>query len=108
MTILKFQGIVDTADYRLDSENDHSIGGVDLIRAINQTEWSGPVTIALADETFNGDLDCWEGSRGYSEYTPGSAAELKVGPHNILRILERYDGQTVTLWIADEPINTLA
>ncbi len=27
--------------------------------------------------------------------------------HNILEIIRRYDGQSVTLWIADEPINTL-
>lgn len=107
MTILKFQGVVDDFDFKLDSDNFYSVGGRDIIREVNNADFSGPVTVAIADATFTGDLDCWEGSPGYSEYTPGDPAELSVGPHNILEILDRHKGQEVTLWIADEPINTL-
>lgn len=108
MTILIFKGIVKEHDPDLESGNWYSIGGVDFIEVIDETPFNGPVTLAIADERFTGDLDCTEGLEGYSEYTPGEAPELKVGPHNILDILDRYEGQEITLWIADEPINTLS
>lgn len=105
MTILKFKDIVDTCNSA--TENAYSIGGVDFIAQIRRVGFTKPVTVALADERFAGDLDCSEGSWGYSEYTPGWSAELSIGPHNILKILDRYDGDEITLWVADEPINTL-
>ena len=105
MTILEFKGIVDTSDSS--TESAYTIGGVDFIAQIRSANFAKPVTVALADERFTGDLSCSEGSWGYSEYTPGWAAELDIGPHNILKILDRYDGDEITLWIADEPINTL-
>ena len=107
MTILKFKGVVETYDFCLESANDYSIGGVDFIAKIVATPFDSPVTVAIADERFTGDLDCSEGLQGYSEYTPGEPADLCVGPHNILKILDRYDGKEITLWIADEPINML-
>lgn len=107
MTILKFRGVVNTFDLHLASGSMCSIGGTDFIRQIHEAPFGGAVTVVIADSTFDGDLSCWEGSRGYGEYTPGDAAELTVGPHNILEILDRYNGQGVTMWVADEPINTL-
>lgn len=107
MTILKFKGVVEMWDSNLKSENNYSIGGVDFIAKIQSTAFNGPVTIAIADDRFTGDLYCSEGLKGYSEYTPSEPADLDVGAHNILKILGRYDGQEITLWIADEPINTL-
>ena len=103
--ILKFQGIVSTSDY--ENYSNRSIGGVDFMEKIEETTFKGPVTIAIADQTFTGDLYCDEGTPGYSEFTPGDPAELTLGPHDILDIIDRYDGQTITLWVADEPINTL-
>lgn len=83
-----------------------TIGGKDVLTEINATfPGHRVVTVAVADERFEGDLMLDFGSPGYSEYTPGSVAELTVGPHDILEILERLEGQTVTLWIADEPVD---
>ncbi len=65
------------------------------------------VYVAIADERFDGDLYALQGLDGYSEWTPGSVAELTVGPHNLIEELRRYEGQTITMWIADEPVNTL-
>lgn len=104
--ILKLTGIVDTPDGT--SHGKYTIGGVDVIDAIERADWAGPVTVAIADETFDGDLDAWHGVAGYSEYTPGDPAFLTVGPHDLLAVLERYDSEMVTLWVADEPVNTLA
>jgi hypothetical protein len=105
--ILKFQGIVKEYDLALASENIYTIGGVDFIHEINAAGFDGLVTVAVADQSFSGDLDCWEGSAGYSEYTPGEVPELSIGSHNILEIIERHVSQSITLWVADEPINTL-
>jgi hypothetical protein len=33
--------------------------------------------------------------------------ELKVGDHDIIAILERYEGQNVKVVVSDEPINIL-
>lgn len=66
------------------------------------------VYAALGDERFDGDLDVFEGSCGYSEWTPADPAELKIGAHDLFRRLSQLDGQSVTLWIADEPVNVLA
>lgn len=112
MTVLRFKGV-----YADDGPDDGGgrggsllsvwIGGANLIEAVEAVKWSGPVTVAIADETFTGDLYADEGSRGYSEWTPGDPATLTVGPHDIRRILDRYEDQEITVWIADEPINTL-
>ena len=105
MTVLKFHGIV-----TIDGTNTPIIGGCDVINHIWDTFVVGgvkAVTVAIGDSRFSGDLDAWYETEGYSEYTPGDPAKLTVGPHNILPILERHEGKTVTMWIADEPINTL-
>jgi hypothetical protein len=65
------------------------------------------VYVALGDEQFNGDLYTDEGSSGYSEWTPGEPAELMAGDHDIFARLWQMEDKVVTLWISDEPINTL-
>lgn len=111
--ILKFDGPIQFGDsYRVDETEDalHGlvhIGGVDVLAAVAETRFSQPVTVALADERYSGSL-AYEIGWGYSEWTPVEDDKLTVGPHNILKILARYnEGEVVTLWIADEPINTL-
>ena len=112
MTILKFVGVV-KSDALI--ENDEtgsyvytpSIGGVDIIDAIEAKTFSGPVTVAIADERFDGVLHTYTASPGYSEWTPAEPAELTVGPHNIIEILARHEGEVITLWIVDEPFNVL-
>jgi hypothetical protein len=116
MTILRLHGTVDwdRSDNAVASGYVPHIGGVDVIAAIEESFdtafGSNPkrVTVAIADERFTGDLysDC--GVLGWSEYTPSEPAALTVGPHNLLAILERFDeDEAITLWVADEPINTL-
>lgn len=102
MTILRFEGIVD-----VDFDN-LWIGERDVIVEIQKASFNAPVTVALADERFTGDLEIYDGSKAYSEWTPGDPAEFKVGGHDVLdRLEEHYNGKVVILWIADEPINTL-
>lgn len=106
MTILKFDGKL--ACVWGDHSMFLSIGGRDVFAAVRAAEFSGPVTVAVGDMSFTGDtLYVDTGSPDYSEFTPGSPAEFVIGKHNIFPLLEDMDGQTVTLWIADEPFNTL-
>lgn len=106
--ILKFSGIIEY-DFDLDeSLSVLRIGGEDVIRSVSSAfEGGSRVYVAMADEAFDGDLYSDEGSPGYSEWTPGDPAELRIGNHDVLDRLERLRGANVTLWIADEPVNTL-
>lgn len=104
--ILKFSGIIEY-------DSDESpfvlrIGGVDVISSVGSAFRDGSrVYVALADETFDGDLYSDEGSPGYSEWTPGDPSEFRVGNHDVLERMEQLRGSNVTLWVANEPVNTL-
>jgi hypothetical protein len=104
MTVLRFDGIVENVDYE-----DFTIGGRYVIEEIGKAfgRQKAAVTAALADERFEGDLDLYIGSRGYSEWTPGEVGRLRIGKHDLFDRLDELDGQQVTLWIADEPVNVL-
>jgi len=109
--ILKLSGLVETGDSSRVGVFDEldgyiHIGGKDFLSEVAEKEFKNPVTVAIADERFSGDLD-YDFGWGYSEYTPMESDEMKVGTHDVLEILSRYEGKTVTVWIADEPINTL-
>lgn len=108
--ILKFEGKVQLGDpCRVSEEEDNGavkIGYRDLVAEVMHYKWNGPVTVAIADERFCGDLDA-EFGWGYSEYTPMDPDILTVGPHNILNIISNHDGEHLTVWIADEPVNVL-
>lgn len=115
MPILTFTGKVTTGDpYRCSEEGvlpDGAIliAGIDILAEIAGGKFSGfagPVTVGIADERYSGPL-AWESGWGYSEYTPVDEDKLTVGHHNLIEILSRYENQTITLWIADEPFNTL-
>jgi len=100
--ILRFEGVVEEFPTGI------TIGGRDIIKEIANAPFDGKVTVAIGDERFHGDLDAWEELRGYNEWTPGEPATITVGHNNILRILEdHYNGEVVTMWVADEPVNTL-
>lgn len=107
--ILKFKGIVEVKDdpYRVESGAGWVwIGGKDFLAEIEPGRFAGPVTIALADARFTGNTLLADLGYGYSEFTPVDQDKLMVGELNVLEILaESYAGQTVTLWIADEPID---
>lgn len=107
MTILKFKGKVDF--WPESGDCDFTVDSRDVIAEVMETFGYGgnKVYCALADETFEGDLDIDTYMRGYSEWTPGESSQLTVGPHDIRYRLSRFDGENVTLWIADEPVNTL-
>lgn len=64
------------------------------------------IIVGIADETFDGDLFV-ETGWGYSEFTPMESDELKVGDHDLIEILSRHEGENITLWVSDEPINVL-
>jgi hypothetical protein len=111
VTILRFDGIVTRGEdpCRVDSQETQGavrVGDRDLVEEVSETTWSGPVTVALADERYSGDL-AYELGWGYSEYTPMDADELTVGPHDVIEILLRHEDKSLTVWVADEPFNTL-
>lgn len=103
MTILRFEGVV---SYKFEGDS-LMIGGKSVLHEVMHTRFSDPVTVAFADERFNGDLEAYHGLEGYSEVTPGAFPEFTVGPHDLLKRLREYNGQQIILWVADEPINTL-
>ena len=104
-----FTGVVSFGDeYRCrdeDYEGAVFIGEADVVMEIAE-EFNGRVTIGIADARFDGELSV-ETGWGYTEWTPIDSDKLEVGSHNIINILERYGGQTVTMWVSDEPINLL-
>jgi hypothetical protein len=80
-------------------------GDVDLVSAISEAGFSKPVTVAIMDERYTGDLSVDVGW-GYSEYTPMDPDVLKVGDHDLIEIIGRFEGQQVRVIIADEPVDT--
>lgn len=111
---LRFEGVVTLGDdYRVsysgspyDKNGAVWIGDSDMVTEIEEARFTKPVTVGIADETFDGDLFV-ETGWGYSEYTPMDPDVLKVGPHDLLQILSQYEGQSITLWVSEGPINLL-
>jgi hypothetical protein len=103
---LKFKGIVTSGDDCRVSEVDGAIhiGGVDVVAKMSKH--SGRFTFGVADERFDGDLfvEMWW---GYSEWTPMEADVLKVGDHDLIEILRRYEGKEITMFAFNEPSNIL-
>ena len=64
------------------------------------------IVSGIADERFEGDLFV-EMGWGYSEYTPMESDTLKVGDHDLIEILRRYEGKEITLFAFNEPSNIL-
>jgi hypothetical protein len=89
-----------------DDEDDGAIqiGGVDLVRLVDEKQFGRPVTVAIMDERYEGDLSVDLGW-GYSEYTPVDSDKLTVGDHDLIKILERLDGQTIRIVISDGPVD---
>jgi hypothetical protein len=109
--ILTFEGVVEFGDkYRCSEGGDNRgylwIGGRDVLSEIDAGGWSGPVTVAWADERYSGPL-AYDIGWGYGEYTPVDPDKLTVGPHNILDLIESYSGQQLRLWMSDESFNRL-
>lgn len=88
------------------------IGSHDIVSEVGEVKWEGPVTCAIyagslvGDTAFQGALRLAEGW-GYSEYTPMDSDKLFVGPHDLLEIIGGMEGEHITVWFADEPINVL-
>lgn len=107
---LSFSGLVTTGDaYRVDSEETPGsvhVGGKDVVETIHDArpQFKGPVTVAVLDDRYEGDLYTDLGW-GYSDWTPMDPDSLKVGDHDLVEILERHEGKQVRLVIADEPID---
>lgn len=131
MTVLKLNGPLSVREVPYlggpETTDAPFIGEVDVITEVLSTfPYGSHVTVAIADERFDGDVHADHGSVGFSEYTPGDPAEFFLknpdGPdelypylssisdrgHDIFERLSDLEGQTITLWVADEPINTLA
>ncbi len=64
------------------------------------------VTCGIADDRWDGEISI-ETGWGYSEWTVMESDTLEVGEHNILDIIGRYEGQEITFFISDGPINIL-
>jgi len=109
--ILKFEGKVELGDECRCSDDPSGailIAGRDAVGEIYDADFSGPVTVAIADSRFTGDLSVDLGD-GYTEWTPMDPDKLMVGPHNLIDALRHFAeaGESVTMWIADEPVNVL-
>lgn len=105
---LKFTGKVESGDdcRVCDEDLDGAIhiGGVDVVAEMSQH--SGRFTFAVADQSFDGELFV-ETGWGYTEWTPMESDELKVGDHDLIEILRRYEDQEITLFVFNEPANIL-
>lgn len=109
--IKKFQGILEFGDSSRTDLNEIEgaflIGGRDVLGELEGTIFASPVTIAIADERFTGDLNI-ELGWGYSEWTPVELDTLLVGEHDIIKIVGQHqEGEEITLWVADEPVNII-
>lgn len=107
--ILKFSGVVEKGDgSRCSDEPDGEIiiGGIDVVGKISDTGFNKDVTVGILDQRFDGELSVITGW-GYSEYTPMESDELRVGDHDLIEILGRYEGEDITVFVADEPFNIL-
>jgi hypothetical protein len=108
--ILKFQGLVILKhECRCSDDGEDGsvwVGDKDVVDCIGSSEFKNPVTVAIADERFDGDLSV-ELGWGYSEYTPMDPDLLKVGSHDLIEILKRHEAKEITMWVSDEPVNTL-
>lgn len=106
--VLSFSGEVD-AGADPDGAYDGTtirVGGRDVLAEVEGTfGHDGRVTVALADDRWEGRVDLDLGSRGYSEYTPGDAGTLRVGEHSLSERLWGLDGQQVRLWISTGPVD---
>lgn len=102
-TTLRFDGVVEWP-FKIEGG---TIGGLDVIDALEGVRWKGPVAAALMDERFDGHLHACCGSPGYSEWTPAEPCNLLVGGHDLAEILRQHDGQVVSLIVTDEPTNVL-
>jgi hypothetical protein len=96
-----------------DYENVMMIGEQDVIECINKLFWAHlkrPMMVVLNGEKLLGMMSAWRGLPDdvddYS-WVEGRSPELTIGDINLYERLRAMDGQTVTLWIADEPFNTL-
>jgi len=109
MTVLRFTGVVTEGDAsRVSYDEDDGaihIGDSDVIAGIDAAAFSGPVTVAIADERFTEDSLVTGLGWGYSEFTPLGDDRLTLGPHNLIEVLGRYVDQEITMWIADEPVD---
>lgn len=115
---LVFEGKVELGDTsRCSGDEDEKdgalwIGERDVVEEVGAAKWGGPVTCAIycgtltGDTAFQGALRIQEGS-GYSEYTPIDDDKLFVGSHDLLKIIGDLEGQEITVWFADEPMNVL-
>ena len=107
---LKFKGIVESGDdSRCSGDDEYKdgaifIGGADVVAEMYNH--SSRFTFGIADERFEGDLFV-EMGWGYSEYTPMESDTLKVGDHDLIEILRRYEGKEITLFAFNEPSNIL-
>lgn len=112
MTVLKFQGLVERGDDCRVSDDcpqgAFHIGGVDVVaRVHDEFPSSAKVIVGIADETFTGELFIDFGW-GYSEWTPMESDTFKVGDRDVAEeVRRRFDGQEITMWVSDEPINIL-
>ncbi|KOS03134.1 hypothetical protein [Paenibacillus polymyxa] len=107
---LVFKGVVTCGDaYRCDDVDEPGavlIGGEDVVAVINNAFDNVPVIVGIADHTFTGELFV-ETGWGYSEWTPMDSDALRVGDHDLIEILRRYEHGEITLIISTEPVNIL-
>lgn len=111
MTSFLWSGVVTRGDaYRVNDDDDPYgdilIGGIDWLAEVEAAKWSRAVIVGIGDERFIGEPDASLGW-GYSEWTAMDPDAFRVGPHDILGILARMEGQVVVLSVSDETVNLM-
>ncbi len=100
--LLEFHGTLTIGDeVTPHSWNGYAIGGVDFIEKIADKNFHHVVTVGVNSEIFTGDLEVYEGTECYSDRTH-DPARFRVGSRNILTLLDRYEDEVVTLWVAKD------
>lgn len=103
---LILRGVVEYEAYDTEVDWTVTIGGVDALAEVDRRfRYNSEVIVSFGPNTFDGCLDIDLGSATWSEWTIGSPPSFQVGPHNLLRELERYDGQEVLFVVSTEPVD---
>lgn len=109
----KFSGVVTLGDEcRVSEGHEHGapngaiwIGEDEVIGELDtDSRITGVVTIGLLNQKFDGALFI-EMGWGYSEWTPMDSDMFRVGDHDLIDILQREEGNDVTLIVSTGPID---
>ena len=102
---MRFAGLLELGDEcrvcGWEDEGAIRIGGVDVVDAVFEEKWGGPLRVTINGQLFAEGLSDSALGYGYSEYTPLESDQWHVGERNVLDELQKYEGQEVVLEVTD-------